>query len=133
MDALHTYLMWFEYANLEDFMLWNGYGFAAFEKLKEHGITTIDWLAKAAPQEIAENTGLDELTAYEVLFEAIRLSGNPDDPEAIRDGYYKIENYHPVTLKKGAVAGFSIGKNHTPTAEDYVIGVAKSGAVIPAE
>ena len=71
--------------------------------------------------------------AIQLLFEAIRLSGNPDDPEAIRDGYYKIKNYHPVTLGRGAVAGFSVGKNHLPTPDDYSIGICKAGKLVLAE
>ena len=64
--------------------------------------------------------------AINVLLEGIRLSGNPDDPKAIRDAFYKVK-LPMAGGKKGAVATYSLGKNCTITPEDVAIGVIKSG------
>lgn len=62
-----------------------------------------------------------------LLFEAIRLSGDPDDPEAIRDGIYKIKDF-PIALgHKRSTGSFEIGRNHLLTAEGITIYAIKSG------
>jgi len=70
--------------------------------------------------------------AINVLLEAIRLSGNPDDPEAIRDAFYKIK-LPMAGGRKGAVATYELGKNCTITPEDVAIGLVKSGKMGPLE
>jgi branched-chain amino acid transport system substrate-binding protein len=65
--------------------------------------------------------------AVHLMIEAIKLSGNPDNPEAIRDGYYKIKDF-PVALGSKTMKGnFEIGRNHILKVEDIPIYVVKSG------
>lgn len=64
-----------------------------------------------------------------ILMEAIKLSGNPDDPEAIRDALYKVKV--PMSIgREGAIATYELGKNCTVTPEDVAIGVVKSGKIV---
>lgn len=64
-----------------------------------------------------------------ILFEAIRLSGNPDNPEAIRDAFYKIKNFPIMTGSLDSTASFEIGRNHVLSAKDYVAGIIKAGQI----
>ena len=68
--------------------------------------------------------------AIHVLLEAVRLSGNPDDPKAIREGVYKIKGLPMAIGREGAVASFGPGKNCTVSPEDVAIGVVKSGKMV---
>jgi len=62
-----------------------------------------------------------------LLFEAIRLGGNPDDPTAIRDGFYKIKNFPIVSGPPGAKGSFEIGRNYLITPKECTMVVIKSG------
>ncbi|MGB9079947.1 MAG: hypothetical protein WCD00_01525, partial [Desulfuromonadaceae bacterium] len=65
--------------------------------------------------------------AINLLIEALKASGNPDDSTAIRDAFYKIPNYERATGKKGGKGGFVVGKNHLVDIDDEVIYVIKAG------
>jgi branched-chain amino acid transport system substrate-binding protein len=68
--------------------------------------------------------------AARILVEAIRLSGNPDSPEAIRDGFYKIKNFAIATGRKDTTASFEIGRNFTLAAKDISFVTVKSGKFV---
>jgi len=68
-----------------------------------------------------------------LLVEALKLSGNPDDPEAIRDAYYKIKDLPIATGGKNTLGSFEIGRNHLLAIEDVPIYVIKSGKLVIAE
>jgi branched-chain amino acid transport system substrate-binding protein len=67
----------------------------------------------------------------QLLIEAIKLSGNPDNSEAIRDGYYKIKGFPIAVGSKGTKGSFEIGRNHLLKVEDIPIYVMKSGKPTP--
>jgi branched-chain amino acid transport system substrate-binding protein len=69
--------------------------------------------------------------AIHLLIEAIKLSGNPDDPEAIRDGFYKIKNLPLAVGRKETRGSFEIGRNHLLTDKDMVVYVVRSGKLVP--
>jgi branched-chain amino acid transport system substrate-binding protein len=69
--------------------------------------------------------------AAHVLAEAIKLSGNPDSPEAIRDGFYKIKNLPIVTGHQGSTASFEIGRDYMIRAKDFSWVTVKAGKVVP--
>jgi len=71
--------------------------------------------------------------AVHLLLEAIKLSGNPDDPEAIREGFYKIKNFPLAVGRKDTMGSFEIGRNHLVTEKDMVIYVTKSGKLVLAK
>lgn len=71
--------------------------------------------------------------AFQLLMEAIRLSGNPDDPESIRDGFYKIKDFPLAAGRKGALGSYEIGRNKSLRVEDMVIAVVKSGKLVPVD
>jgi len=68
--------------------------------------------------------------ATNLLLEAIKASGNPDDSEAIREGFYKIKNYYAAVGPKGFIGSFEIGKNHLITEKDMVMYVTKGGKFV---
>lgn len=64
--------------------------------------------------------------AVNLLMEALKLSGDPDNPKAIRDAFYKAKV--PLALgREGAMGSFAIGRNYTLRPEDMVIFTVKSG------
>jgi hypothetical protein len=67
----------------------------------------------------------------QILFEVLRLSGNPDNPEAIRDAFYKVKNFPMVTGRRGAVCNYEIGKNYLLSAKDFVWSSVKAGKIVP--
>jgi len=67
----------------------------------------------------------------QILFEILRLSDNPDNPEAIRDAFYKVKNFPMVTGRRGAVCNFEIGRNYVLSAKDFVWNTVKAGKVVP--
>ena len=67
----------------------------------------------------------------QILFEVLRLSGNPDNPEAIRDAFYKIKNFPMLTGQPGTAASYAIGRNYVFTPKDYVWSTVKAGKTIP--
>jgi branched-chain amino acid transport system substrate-binding protein len=67
-----------------------------------------------------------------MLFEAIRLSNNPDNPEAIRDGFYKIKNFPIASGRPEATGSFELGRNYLLAEGDLAIVVAKSGKLVMA-
>ena len=69
--------------------------------------------------------------ALQILCEAFRLSGNPDNPEAIRDAFYKVKNFPMLTGRRGAVCNYEIGRNYLMTAQDYVFSTVKAGKIVP--
>jgi branched-chain amino acid transport system substrate-binding protein len=66
-----------------------------------------------------------------LLIEAIRLSGNPDSPEAVRDGFYKIKNLPIVSGRKDSTGSFEIGRNEVLKPQDILIYVVKDGKIVP--
>ncbi len=70
--------------------------------------------------------GID--TVY-ILAEAIRLGGNPDSSEAIRDGFYKIKDFPLLCGQVDTKCNYAIGRNHALEAKDYVFGVVKAGKI----
>ena len=71
--------------------------------------------------------------AIQLLLEAVRLGGNPDDPAAIRNGFYKIKNFPIAIGRKNTMGSFEIGRNHLLEAKDVPVYVVKSGKMIPVE
>ena len=68
--------------------------------------------------------------AISLLVEALKKSGNPNDATAIRDAYYKLDNYERALGQKGGKGGFAVGRNHLLTAEGVVIYALKSGKMV---
>lgn len=68
--------------------------------------------------------------AARILAEAIRLSGNPDSPEAIRDAFYKIKNFSIAIGRKDTMASFEIGRNYILAAKDISFVTVKSGKFV---
>ncbi len=66
----------------------------------------------------------------QLLFEALRLSGNPDDPTAIRDALYKIKDFPLVSGPPGAKGGFEIGRNYLITPKECTMVAIKSGKFV---
>lgn len=66
----------------------------------------------------------------QLLFEAIRLGGNPDDPTAIRDGLYKIKNFPIVGGPQDAKGSFEIGRNYLITPKECTMVAIKSGKFV---
>ncbi len=64
-----------------------------------------------------------------VLAQAIRLGGNPDSSEAIRDGFYKIKDFPLLSGQIDTKCTYAIGRNHALEAKDYVFGVVKAGKI----
>jgi branched-chain amino acid transport system substrate-binding protein len=71
--------------------------------------------------------------AIQLLFEAIKLSDNPDAPEAIRDALYRIKNFPLAVGRLESVGSFEIGRNHLLTEKDMVMYVVKSGKLVLAK
>jgi branched-chain amino acid transport system substrate-binding protein len=71
--------------------------------------------------------------AIGLLIEGIKLSGNPDDPEAIRDALYKIKDFPIAIGRMGSKGSFVIGRNHLLGVEDIPIYVVRSGRFIPVQ
>jgi branched-chain amino acid transport system substrate-binding protein len=67
----------------------------------------------------------------QILFEILRLSGDPDNSEAIRDAFYKLKNFPVIAGRQGAVCNYAIGKNYILTAQDFVFNVVKAGKMMP--
>jgi len=64
------------------------------------------------------------------LLEAIKISGNPEDPEAVRDAFYRIQNFPLASGGKKTMGSYELGRNHILEVEDLVIGVVKSGKLV---
>lgn len=71
--------------------------------------------------------------AISLLVEALKASGNPDNPTAIRDAFYKLPNYERATGKKGGKGGFVVGKNHLVDLDDEIIYTVKDGKLVVAK
>jgi branched-chain amino acid transport system substrate-binding protein len=64
-----------------------------------------------------------------IMMEALKLADNPDNPESIRDAFYKIKV--PLVLgREGAMASFEIGRNYTLKPEDLMIVTIKNGKFV---
>ncbi len=68
--------------------------------------------------------------AINLIVEALKLSGNPDDSTAIRDAFYKIKNYERALGHKGGKGGFVEGKNHLLDAKDLIFSAVKGGKLV---
>lgn len=68
--------------------------------------------------------------AARILAEAIRLSGDPDSPEAIREGFYKIKNFPIATGRVSTTASYEIGRNYTLGVKDILFVTVKSGKFV---
>ena len=64
-----------------------------------------------------------------IMMEALKLADNPDNPESIRDAFYKI-NIPLVLGREGAMANFEIGRNYTLKPEDLLIITIKNGKFV---
>jgi hypothetical protein len=82
---------------------------------------------------VEDEKGPRAYDAINLLAEALRLSGNPEDSTAIRDAFYKIKNYERALGKKGGKGGFVEGKNHLLESNDLVFSVAKAGKLVTAK
>ena len=71
--------------------------------------------------------------AISLLVEALKKSGNPNDATAIRDAYYKLNNYERAIGQQGGKGGFVVGRNHLLTAEGVIIYALKAGKMVPAK
>jgi len=71
--------------------------------------------------------------ATQLLLEALRLSGNPDDSVAIRDAFYKIKNFPIAVGSKKTLGSYEIGRNHLVTERDLVFYVTRSGKLVLAQ
>jgi branched-chain amino acid transport system substrate-binding protein len=71
--------------------------------------------------------------AINLIIEALRKCGNPDDPTAIRDALYKLDDYERAVGRKGSKGGFATGRNHLVEVGDMVPYVTKSGKLVPVE
>jgi branched-chain amino acid transport system substrate-binding protein len=59
--------------------------------------------------------------AYDIgklLIEILRLSDNVDNPEAIRDAFYKVKDFPLAVGREDTKASFEIGRNHLLTERD---------------
>jgi branched-chain amino acid transport system substrate-binding protein len=65
--------------------------------------------------------------AISLLVAALKQSGNPDDATAIRDAYYKLDNYPRAIGQSGGKGGFAEGRNHLLGTEGVVIYGIHSG------
>jgi ABC-type branched-subunit amino acid transport system substrate-binding protein len=68
--------------------------------------------------------------AISLLIEALKKSGNVENPTAIRDAYYKLNNYERAIGQKGGKGGFVAGRNHLLTAEGIIIYSLKAGKMV---
>jgi branched-chain amino acid transport system substrate-binding protein len=71
--------------------------------------------------------------AISLLIEALRKSGNVENPTAIRDAYYKLSGYERALGPKGSKGGFVEGKNHLLGSDGVVIYALKAGKMIAAK
>jgi branched-chain amino acid transport system substrate-binding protein len=69
--------------------------------------------------------------AISLLIEAVRLSDDPDNPKAIREGFYKIKDFPLMCGRQGKKGGFAPGRNETLSPEDIVVYVVKDGMLRP--
>jgi len=69
--------------------------------------------------------------AINLLIEALKASGNPEDSTAIRDAFYKLSNYERATGKQGGKGGFGVGRNHLLDISDLVSYTTKAGKLVP--
>jgi branched-chain amino acid transport system substrate-binding protein len=84
-----------------------------------------------APLENEE--GPRAMDGINLLISAMKLGGNPDNPTAIRDAFYKIKDYDRVLGKAGGKGGFTEGKNHLLDVQDMVLYTVKAGKLVPAK
>lgn len=69
--------------------------------------------------------------AISLLVEALKKSGNVNDATAIRDAYYKLDNYERAIGQQGGKGGFVVGRNHLLSAEGVIIYALKGGKMVP--
>jgi branched-chain amino acid transport system substrate-binding protein len=101
--------------------------FLTFDKTKPLLQEVWDRYEKFSGKRYADEVPPRTYDAIRLLFEAIRLSGDPDNPEAIRDGFYKIKNFPIATGRSDTFGSFEIGRNHHMTEDNYILYVAKQG------
>jgi branched-chain amino acid transport system substrate-binding protein len=77
-----------------------------------------------------DEKAIRQYDAINLLIAALKASGNPDDPTAIRDAYYKLDNYERGLGQAGGKGGFAVGINHTVTPDDVVIYSLKAGKMV---
>jgi branched-chain amino acid transport system substrate-binding protein len=65
-----------------------------------------------------------------LLLEAVKLSGKPDDPAAIRDGFYKIKGFPIACGRLDSKGSFAIGRNESLTPDDMMVYTVKSGKLV---
>jgi len=69
--------------------------------------------------------------AINLVIAAVKASGNPEDGGAIRDAFYKLDNYERAVGKRGGKGGYAVGRNHLLDISDLVPYVTKSGKLVP--
>ena len=77
-----------------------------------------------------DEKAIRQYDAIMLLVDALKASGNPDDPTAIRDAYYKLDNYERALGKVGGKGGFAIGRNSIITPDEVVIYDLKAGNMV---
>jgi branched-chain amino acid transport system substrate-binding protein len=70
--------------------------------------------------------------AISLLIEALRKSGDVENATAIRDAYYKLNNYERALGPKGSKGGFLEGKNHLLSTDGVIIYALKAGKMVAA-
>lgn len=69
--------------------------------------------------------------ATNLVLEAIKASGNPNDSKAIRDALYGLKNYERVIGHRSGKGGFTEGKNHLLDINELIPYTTKSGKLVP--
>ncbi len=86
-----------------------------------------DAKAYGAKNVVEDEKGPRAYDAINLLVEAVKLSGNPDDSTAIRDAFYKIKTYERALGPKGGKGGYTEGKNHLLDSKDLLFAAVKAG------
>jgi branched-chain amino acid transport system substrate-binding protein len=101
-----------------------------YDKTKPSARTVWDKYAAYTGKRLETDLTIRGYDVARILCEAIRLGGNPDNPEAIRDGFYKIKNFPILVGSLDSTCNFEIGRNYVLSAKDYVAGIVKEGEII---
>lgn len=94
-----------------------------WKKTKEH----------TGKEPIHNEEGIRAWDGINLLVNALKLSGNPDDPAAIRNAFYKIKDYDRALGRSGGKGGYLEGKNHLLDINDLVIYTVNAGKLVPAK
>lgn len=92
-----------------------------------------DARAYGAKKVVEDEKGPRAYDAVSLMVEALKLSGNPDDPTAIRDAFYKISNYERALGPKGGKGGYIVGKNHLLESKELLFAQVSGGKLVIAK